>query len=235
MPAASTINPEERKFVVDSRASVHMVSKKDLNKAKLETVRVSKSPTTVVTANGEVLTKEEATVYVRELDSFVTVMLLENKPAVLSSDNSAKITGVITIGPVVRNHISSKMAGRWIATRRTTYLVYRHVGKSCKLVQGVNWTLPKTGQAPDTTKLASCPSTSGERCTTFCKSSYRKWGCEGHVSRINKCCNIRNLLRDHVFELINAVLEKSLRCNLCSITDVVFHFFWGENGGRTVT
>ena len=37
---------------------MHMVSKKDLNKAELETVRVSKSPTTVVRANGEVLTKE---------------------------------------------------------------------------------------------------------------------------------------------------------------------------------
>ena len=32
----------------------------------------------------EVQTKEEATVYVRELDSFETVMLLENTPAVLS-------------------------------------------------------------------------------------------------------------------------------------------------------
>ena len=31
MPAASTINPEEREFVVDSGASMHMVSKKDLN------------------------------------------------------------------------------------------------------------------------------------------------------------------------------------------------------------
>ena len=142
-----------------------------------------------VTAKGEVQTNEEATVYVRELDSFVTVMLLENKPAVLSSDNSAKITGVITIGPVVRNHVSSKMAGRWIATRRTTYLVYRHVGKSCKLVQGVNWTLPKTGQAPDTTKLASCPSTSGERCATFCKVVIEN-----------------GAAKDMFFELINAVI-----------------------------
>ena len=36
------------------------------------------------TGNGEVLTKEEATVYVKELDLFVTVMLLEDTPAVLS-------------------------------------------------------------------------------------------------------------------------------------------------------
>ena len=37
--AASTIKPEESEFVVDSRASLHMVSKKDLNSAELETMR----------------------------------------------------------------------------------------------------------------------------------------------------------------------------------------------------
>ena len=63
---------------------MHMVSKKDIKKNELETVRISKNPTTVVAANGEVLTKEEATVYVRELDLFVTVRLLEETPAVLS-------------------------------------------------------------------------------------------------------------------------------------------------------
>ena len=76
--------PEEREFAVDSGASMHLVSKKDLNSADLETVRMSRNPTTVMTANDEVLAKEEATVYVRELDLFVTVMLLENTPAVIS-------------------------------------------------------------------------------------------------------------------------------------------------------
>ena len=37
-----------------------------------------------MTANGEVPAKEEATVYVRELDSFVTAMLLEDTQAVPS-------------------------------------------------------------------------------------------------------------------------------------------------------
>ena len=60
-----------------------MVSKKDLNSVELETTRISKNPTTV-TANGEVQTREEGTVYVKELDLFVTVMLLEETPAVLS-------------------------------------------------------------------------------------------------------------------------------------------------------
>ena len=55
--AASTINPEEREFVVDSGASMHMVSKKDLNSAELETMRISRNPTTLMTANGEVQTQ----------------------------------------------------------------------------------------------------------------------------------------------------------------------------------
>ena len=37
-----------------------------------------------MTANGEVQTREEATVYVKEMDMFVTVMLLEETLAVLS-------------------------------------------------------------------------------------------------------------------------------------------------------
>ena len=83
LPAASTIR-RRGEFVVDSGASMHMVSRKDLNPAELETAKVFKNPTTVVTANCEVLTKEEATVCVQELDFFVTVVLLEDTSAVLS-------------------------------------------------------------------------------------------------------------------------------------------------------
>ena len=63
---------------------MHMVSKKDFNFAELETMRTSRSPTTVMTANGKVQTSEEATVYVSQLDLFVKVMLLQETPAVLS-------------------------------------------------------------------------------------------------------------------------------------------------------
>ena len=68
LPVASMKEPEERKFAIDSETSIHMVSKKDLNSAELETMRISRNPTKVMTANGE----------------FVTVMLLEETPAVLS-------------------------------------------------------------------------------------------------------------------------------------------------------
>ena len=81
---ASTLKPEEREFVVDSGASMHMISKKDLNDAEMDTLTKSCSPTTVITANGEVQTHEEATVYVKELDIFLTMKVLENTPAVLS-------------------------------------------------------------------------------------------------------------------------------------------------------
>ena len=84
LPSPSTIKPEEREFVVDSGASMHMISKKELISDELETVTTSRSPMTVITANGEVRTNEEAAVYVRELDIFLTMKLLEHTPAVLS-------------------------------------------------------------------------------------------------------------------------------------------------------
>ena len=81
---ASTLELEEREFVVDSGASMHMISKKDLSEAEMDTLTKSCSPTIVITANGEVQTQEEAIVYVKELDIFMTMKVLENTPAVLS-------------------------------------------------------------------------------------------------------------------------------------------------------
>ena len=63
---------------------MHMISKKDLSKAEMDTLKKSCSPTIVITANGEVQTQEEAIVYVKELDIFLTTKVLENTPAVLS-------------------------------------------------------------------------------------------------------------------------------------------------------
>ena len=81
---ASNLKPEEREFVVDSGASMHMISKKDLSNAEMDTLTKSCRPAIVITANGEVQTHEEATVYVKELGIFLTMKVLENTPAVLS-------------------------------------------------------------------------------------------------------------------------------------------------------
>ena len=74
----------EREFVVDSGDGMHMVSKRDLDSAELETMRISRCPTTVTTANGEVQTREDATENVKELDLFATVILLEETSTVRS-------------------------------------------------------------------------------------------------------------------------------------------------------
>ena len=63
---------------------MHMISKKDLNSAEMDTLTKSCSPTIVITANGEVQTPEEAIVYVKELETFLTMKVLENTPAALS-------------------------------------------------------------------------------------------------------------------------------------------------------
>ena len=63
---------------------MHVISKKDLDSAEIDTLTTSRSPTTVITPNREVQTHEEATVYVKELEKFLTMKVLENAPAVLS-------------------------------------------------------------------------------------------------------------------------------------------------------
>ena len=63
---------------------MHMISKKDVSNAEMDTLTKSCSPTIVITANGEVQTHEEAIVYVKELDIFLSMKVLDNTPAVLS-------------------------------------------------------------------------------------------------------------------------------------------------------
>ena len=60
--APSTLKPEEREFVVDSGALMHMVNNKDVSDPEMDTLTKSCSPTIVITANKEVQTHEEAIV-----------------------------------------------------------------------------------------------------------------------------------------------------------------------------
>ena len=84
MPAPTSKRPEEREFVVDSGASVQMMSKKESNSEEMDTVKRSRTPTVVLTAKGEVHTHEEAQVFVQDLNLFATVQLLEETPAPMS-------------------------------------------------------------------------------------------------------------------------------------------------------
>ena len=69
---------------------MHMISKKDLNSAEQDTLTKSCSPTIVITENGKVQAHEEATVYVKELDTFLTMKVLENTPAVFIAGKAVR-------------------------------------------------------------------------------------------------------------------------------------------------
>ena len=108
LPAPSNVEPEEREHVIDSGASMHMISKKDLNSAAMDTLTKSCSPTIVITASGEVQMHEEATVHVKELDIFLTMKVLEDTPAVSSLGKLCGEHGYSVNGSTVKNHISFK-------------------------------------------------------------------------------------------------------------------------------
>ncbi len=99
--------------MVDSGASMHVVSEKD------QTMRTSKSPTTVMMATGEVRTSKEATVYVKQLDLFVTVMLTQKTPTMLSLGETLRRTWVhVSLEKLSKTHI------KLIAIYQTLYHVW---------------------------------------------------------------------------------------------------------------
>ena len=63
---------------------MHMLSKKVLSSEELDTLKRPRTPTTVLTANGEVQTNEETQVYVHDLELFVMVQMLDDTLAVVS-------------------------------------------------------------------------------------------------------------------------------------------------------
>ena len=107
---------------------MHMFSRKDLNKAELETREDIEKSDDGGDANGEVPAKEDTS---ESLDLLVAVMLLEETPAVLHLENYAKNLGLVTIGPEARNHTSSKKARKFIAKHlimyHSSFLVYQRV------------------------------------------------------------------------------------------------------------
>ena len=80
---------------------MHMLSRKDLSLAELETIRVSRNPTTFIIARCEVQANEEATVFAHDLDLLVTVKILKDSPAVLS------------LGELCEDHGYSYVCGQW--------------------------------------------------------------------------------------------------------------------------
>ena len=119
---ASTLKPVEREFVVDSEASMHMISKKDLNDAEMDTLTKSCSPTIVITANREVQTHEEATVLCQRVEYIlVCESPSKTRQQYCRLESFALKTDILTSGSTVKNHISLKTGFGYNATRRTSF------------------------------------------------------------------------------------------------------------------
>ena len=157
LPSPSTIKPEAREFVVDSGASMHMISKKDLNSAELETVTTSRSPTTVITANGEVQTNEEAIVYVKELDIFWTTKVIEDTPAVLS------------LGKLCDEH---RYSCEWINGQKP-HLIKNGIRTQCNTENFVPVLVPGLSTSSSSSLPSSTPTTSS---TVSSDDGSRVWG-----------------------------------------------------------
>ena len=89
---------------------MHMISKKDLSDAEMDTLTKSCSPTIVITANGEVQTHEEATVYAKELDTLLKMKSSRTRQQFYRSESFAMKTDILMNGSTVKNHISQSTA-----------------------------------------------------------------------------------------------------------------------------
>ena len=111
VPSPSSKKPEVRQVATVSGASMHMLSKKDLSSGELDTLKRSRPPMTLVRANEEVKTNEEAQVCVHDLHIFVTVQLVEDTPlpyCPLASFAKSAVTPVC--GPAVASHDQKREA-----------------------------------------------------------------------------------------------------------------------------
>ena len=81
LPAASTV--ARRRFLVDSGASYHLISRRMLTKKERKSIRKA-SPVELTTANGTVKSELVAEVYVHDLGATVTAYLLADVPPILS-------------------------------------------------------------------------------------------------------------------------------------------------------
>ena len=78
---------------MDNGAPLHMMSLNELWFGEEDTIRKSTELTVIMTAGGTAESSEEPTVFVNDLDVFVTMMLLEDSPAVLAKEWGAPMSG----------------------------------------------------------------------------------------------------------------------------------------------
>ena len=115
------------------------------------------SPTIIITANGEVQTHEEATVYVKELDIFLTMKVFEDTPAVLSLGNLCDENGY---------------AFEWINGQKT-HLIKDGIRTPCNTENFVPIVVPglSTNSSSGSSSTSKTPSRQESHCSTSFSSS----------------------------------------------------------------
>ena len=74
----------DRKYIIDRRASLHMTGRTPLTLEDKKTARTTDTTCIIMTTSGLVEAKEERTVYINNLDIFLGGKMVEDSPAVLS-------------------------------------------------------------------------------------------------------------------------------------------------------
>ena len=123
MSAPSSKKPEEREFVVDSEASVHMLSKKASSSDELDTLRRCMTTTVVVTANGEANKRGSTSIRSRSWSLRDSANYSMTRLQFHHMENSAKNTDILVSGPAVKNHGWPNKVRRFSARRKTSYLL----------------------------------------------------------------------------------------------------------------
>ena len=158
---ASILKLEEREFVVDSRASMHMISKKDSNSAELETLTTWRSPTTVFTANGEVQTHEEAIVYVKELENSWQWKSSRTRQQSYRLESFAMNTDTLTSGSTVKKpHLIKNSIRIQCDTENFVPIVVPGVSTSSSSSVSLSTSMTPSRQEIDHPKSSSSSSTS---------------------------------------------------------------------------
>ena len=102
---------------------MHMLRKRNLRSDEMGTLRRSRKPATVVTANGEVQTNEEAQVFAHDLDLFVTVQVLDDTSAVLSHRKLCEENGYTYECPSGQKPHLTKQGKKFFARWKISYLL----------------------------------------------------------------------------------------------------------------
>ena len=108
-------------------------------------------------------THEEATVYVKKLDIFLTMKVLENTPAILSLESFAMKTDILMSGSTVKNHISLKTGFGYSAIRRTSFRSWFHSTSMTPSRQESNHPTSSSSSSASPTTTVSSDSETRER------------------------------------------------------------------------